>query len=174
MEQSESYEKYPLWIVAIANLLNLAIYALGFWIMLRADPLAALLYALYFLALEVRLVAGHCRDCYYHGKRCAFGKGTLSGMLFRRGNAEKFCSGKMSWKDMLPELLLFLAPATAATWLLIRKFNLFLLLALLALLLLNTVGNGLVRGKLACAFCRQRQLGCPADRLFNRKQPESE
>jgi len=32
--------------------------------------------------------------------------------------------------------------------------------------LLFSVGNSYVRGSLACKFCRQRQLGCPAEKMF--------
>jgi len=41
---------------------------------------------------------------------------------------------------------------------------------LLALLIgLATQGNYLVRSRIACKYCKQRELGCPAEKLF-RKQ----
>ena len=40
----------------------------------------------------------------------------------------------------------------------------------IALLLLGFLGNALVRGHLACRYCRQREIGCPAERLFDKRQ----
>ena len=36
------------------------------------------------------------------------------------------------------------------------------------LLILGFPGTAFVRGQLACRFCRQRELGCPAEQLFDR------
>jgi hypothetical protein len=36
--------------------------------------------------------------------------------------------------------------------------------------LLTFIGNGLVRGSLACKYCKQREIGCPAEQLFNKKK----
>jgi hypothetical protein len=30
------------------------------------------------------------------------------------------------------------------------------------------MGNAVVRSQLACRYCRQREIGCPAQRLFER------
>ncbi|MFC1905310.1 hypothetical protein ACFLXL_00695 [Chloroflexota bacterium] len=46
-------------------------------------------------------------------------------------------------------------------------FNWLLLSIVLALLLLTFIVNGFIRGSLACKYCRQREIGCPAEQLFN-------
>ena len=74
----------------------------------------------------------------------------------------------MTWKDLIPDLLISLFPLVTGIVLLILDFNIVLLLALLVLLFLTTSGNGLVRGSFACKFCKQWELGCPAMALFNR------
>jgi hypothetical protein len=38
------------------------------------------------------------------------------------------------------------------------------------LVLLSTIGNSFVRGSLACRYCKQRDLGCPAEQLFNKNK----
>ena len=43
-------------------------------------------------------------------------------------------------------------------------------IVVLVMLALAFVGTGLFRGALACKHCHQRELGCPAERLFNRKR----
>jgi hypothetical protein len=35
--------------------------------------------------------------------------------------------------------------------------------------MLACVGNGFIRVSLACKFCRQRELGFPAEQLFDKK-----
>jgi len=42
------------------------------------------------------------------------------------------------------------------------------------LLLLATAGKGAVRSSLACKRCRQRELGCPAERLFAKAEVQDE
>ena len=36
------------------------------------------------------------------------------------------------------------------------------------IVILTTIGNGFIRGTLTCKYCKQGELGCPADRLFNK------
>jgi len=43
------------------------------------------------------------------------------------------------------------------------------LFALLLLIVLSTTGNAFIRGTFTCKYCKQRDLGCPAEQLFNKK-----
>jgi hypothetical protein len=63
-----------------------------------------------------------------------------------------------------------LIPILVGIVLLIIHFNLLILLAVLLLVLLSSIGNSFVRGSLACKYCKQKELGCPADKLFNKKK----
>jgi hypothetical protein len=45
-----------------------------------------------------------------------------------------------------------------------------ILILILALLLLGFMGNALVRGQLACRYCKQREIGCPATQLFTKTE----
>ncbi len=76
----------------------------------------------------------------------------------------------MTWKDMIPDLLISLIPLITGIVLLIIKFELILLLALILLIFLTTIGNGFIRGTLTCTFCKQKDIGCPADKLFNKEK----
>ena len=76
----------------------------------------------------------------------------------------------MTWKDMIPDVLITLIPLVAGIVLLIIRFDFILLSALLLLILLTTTGNGYVRGKLTCRHCKQQEAGCPADLLFNKNK----
>ncbi len=169
MIPSKTYENFPLGIVVFTNSVSIMLYAAGFIIMLKLSPVAALLYLVYIFALEYRLLSMHCVNCWYWGKTCGFGQGRLSAMFFKKGNPEKFCAGNFSWKDLIPDLLVTLIPLFTGVVLLILRFNLVILLALVILVLLTTIGNSTVRGDFACKYCRQREFGCPAEKLFNKE-----
>ena len=79
---------------------------------------------------------------------------------------------KLTWKDIVPDFLAFMVPVLAGILLLILEFTWTVLILTIALFLLGFLGNALVRGQLACRYCRQREIGCPAEQLFNKtKKP---
>lgn len=169
MTKSKTYENYPAKTVILSNLVSLAIYGLGLLIMFRLGWVVGILYLLYILILEIRLIKYHCTACYYWGKTCGFGKGRLSSLFFKKGDISKFCKKQMTWKDMIPDLLVSLIPFITGIVLMILKFDLIILIGLLLLLFLAFPCTGFIRGKLTCTYCKQRELGCPANDLFNKK-----
>jgi hypothetical protein len=170
MEIAKKLENFPWWVVTLSNLVSLGLYGLGFSIMIRLGYVAAIAYLVYVAVLEYRIMRYHCVDCYYWGRTCGFGKGRISAILFQKGDASKFCNRSMTWKDMIPDLMVTLIPFITGIVLLIIEFNFIILAALVLLVLLTTMGNGFVRGKLTCSYCMQKDLGCPADALFNKKK----
>jgi hypothetical protein len=164
----KSLENYPFRIVLISNLVSLTLYGLGFFIMLHWTWYAAIAYLLYIFAFELRLIRNHCTDCYYWGKVCGFGKGKISALFFKKGDTSKFCGVKMTWKDIVPDFLIALIPFIVGIILIIIDFNFFLIAAIAGILLLTTLGNSMVRGKLVCNHCKQREIGCPAEKFFNK------
>jgi len=166
METNKTYDNFPLRIVIISNLVSFLIYGSGLIITLRLGWIAAVLYLACILAFEYRLISRHCVNCYYWGKTCGFGKGRLSALVFKKGDPLKFCNSEISWKDMIPDLLISLIPFIIGIVLMIIKFDFILLFALIVILLAATIGNGFIRGSLTCKFCRQRESGCPAEKLF--------
>ena len=169
MESASKFEKYPLWIIAVANALSISIYLLGTFVMCQLGIFYGALYLAFVIFLEFRLINQHCVNCYYFGKRCGFARGTLSALFFKRGDQSLFCKKEMKWKDIIPDLLISLIPFITGIVLIIVKFRLIILLALLVIVALTTFGNNFVRGSLTCKYCRQKELGCPADALFNKK-----
>jgi hypothetical protein len=169
METIKKFENYPIGIVVFSNLVSFTIYGLGLLIIFRLGLDFAVLFLLYISFLEYRLLRNHCTKCFYWGKTCGFGKGRLSSWFFKKGDISKFCIKDMTWKDMIPDILVSLIPLVTGIILLILKFDFILLSALLTLLLLTTIGNGFIRGTLTCRYCKQKELGCPADMLFNKE-----
>jgi hypothetical protein len=88
MQDPGCYEKYPTRVIFVSNLLSLLIYGIGVYVLFRFGLIWVILYIIFILVYEFRLLSGHCVDCYYYGKRCAFGKGWLSSRLFPKGNPQ--------------------------------------------------------------------------------------
>jgi len=161
-----AFEKYPLRIVFFSNLLSFLIYALGIVIIQRVGWIYAGLYISYIIILEIRLLKFHCPNCYYYGKVCAFGKGIISSLFFKKGDPVQFSCKTFGYKDLIPDILVFIIPAISAIVLLILKFDWFILLSFVILVFLNFSGNAYIRGQLACKNCKQKELGCPAIDFF--------
>jgi len=173
MQEPVCKEQYPIRIVIASNLVSLLVYAIGILILSRFGIAFVVVYIFCILLYEFRLTRIHCRDCYYFGKTCAFGKGRLSALIFRKGNPENFSCMPITWKDLAPDFLLFMIPAFAGILLLVQEFSWTVLTFVIALLVLGFTGNALVRGYLACRYCRQREIGCPAEHLFGGKNKSS-
>ena len=169
MEITKTHDNFPFWIVILSNLVSILIYISGFIITLNLSWIVAVLYFVFILVLEFRLLSKHCTNCYYWNKTCGFGKGRLSSLLFKKGDPSKFCEKTFNWKDIIPDLLVSLVPLLIAIVLIIIKFNLFLLFVTVILIALTTIGNGFIRGNLTCNYCKQREIGCPAEQLFSKK-----
>jgi hypothetical protein len=168
-----SYENFPAHLVLICATFSLIVYGIGAYLLGKFGMVFMGAYLLYCLWMEWRVLAYGCRDCIYYGKWCAFGKGKLCALLFRPGVPERFNARTISWRDMLPDLLVALVPFIAGLVLLVRDFSWIVLALVLALAAHATIGNGFIRGGIACKYCRQRECGCPAERLFDRAAGKS-
>jgi hypothetical protein len=166
LEAGEFFESYPWWIVVLSNLLSVAIYGLGAFIIYQVGWIYMAVYLVYALVLEIRLLRGHCVHCFYYGKVCAFGKGRLSSAFFKQGDPERWSEINLTWWAMIPDMLVALLPVLVGIVVLVIDFSWPVLAAVVAVAVLATAGNGAVRGSLACNHCIQRQSGCPAEKLF--------
>ncbi len=169
MPKESFCENYPPWIVLVSNLVSFSIYLIGAFIIHSIGTIWLAPYLLYILFLEIRLLKRSCVNCYYYGKYCAFGQGKLCSLFFKRGT-KKLANVRVTWKDVIPDFMVTVVPMAAAAWLLMTGFSWLFLALLAALFLLGFAGTGMVRGKLACRYCRQRELGCPAEKLFGKKR----
>ena len=137
--------------------------------MLNLNILFAALYVVYIFGLEIRLLAKSCKYCYYHGKLCAFGKGKCSALFFRKGKPENFLKTEITMKDIIPDFLTFIFPLIGGIVVLLSNFSWLVVVLLAILVILGFGGNAVVRGSFACKYCKQREIGCPAEKLFNRE-----
>ena len=165
-DRGGAYERYPLGTVIASNAVAWSIYGLGTAIVARHGAGPALVYVACCLWVELRVLTKSCRSCWYYGRLCGFGKGKLCALLFPKGDPADFLRKEITWVDLVPDFAVGLLPVVAGAVLLLRGFSWALLLMVLALLGLTTAGNAFVRGVLVCRRCRQRELGCPAQKLF--------
>lgn len=172
VEPVKPYENFPVLLVLCAVLVNVAIYALGVGILSGFGNILAALYLLYCLGVEIHVMKMSCIDCYYYGKRCALGRGKVAPFLFKQGDPKRFTSKCISGKELLPDLLVLLFPLGGGIALLSRDFSWRLAMLLVILLALSFGGNYLVRSRIACKYCRQRELGCPAEKFFGQQRKE--
>lgn len=162
------YENYPRWISVISNLFQLSIYTIGVLIIFRSGFIPVLFYLAFILILEYRLLRKSCIYCYYYGKRCFSGKGKLAALLFKQGDPRLFSKKQIKYLDLLPDLLVSLVPFGLGMILLLIQFEWLLTIFMILLVILTFSGTSFVRGSLACKYCKQRLIGCPAEQLFSK------
>jgi hypothetical protein len=166
MDDRQRYGQFPVWMVAVSVLQALSIYALGVYILAGAGRIVVGGYVALCLAFELRGLRRGCRDCYYYGRRCAFGRGLVCAWLFQRGEPDRFAARCITWRELIPDLLLSLVPLVGGIILSVLAFAWSRLIALAALVFLSSVATGYVRGSIACRHCKQMEIGCPAQKLF--------
>jgi hypothetical protein len=160
---------YPLWIPALSILLSLAIYSLGAYILSGFGPLVVAIYILYCLWEEYRVISRSCPSCCYYGKLCGLGRGLISPLFFKKGDPKKFTDREISWKDLIPDMLILLIPLLGGIIYLFIRFNFLTLALMVVITVLAMPGTGFMRGCLICPNCQQRELGCPAEKFFAKK-----
>ncbi len=168
MEKAKSYENFPLWIARLSNLVTISIYAIGACILAGFGILLSILYLLYCLWIEVGILRGSCVNCYYYGKICGLGKGKLCSFFFKKGDPKKFVEKGVSWSKLLPDFMVFILPIIGGIILLVRDFTWPVAVMLAILIILSFGGNAIIRGPFACKYCKQREIGCPAEKLFGK------
>ena len=170
MEAPKTYDNFPAWIAILSNFVTMSIYAIGAYILAGFGILFAILYLLYCLWLEIRILRRSCVDCYYYGKVCGLGKGKLCALLFKKGDPQKFVEKKITWAQLLPDFMVSLIPLASGIILLVRDFTWLLAALLIILGFLSFGGTAIIRGSFACKYCKQREIGCPAEQLFGSKE----
>jgi len=169
MEKSKTFDNYPFSYVLISVLHALFIYILGFLLLLSFGLIWSILYILYCVWIELRIWKKSCTGCSYYNKICCFGRSKLAPILFKKGDPKSFIENEIHFKDLIPDFLVSIIPIIIGIIRLITDFNLTILSLLILLIVLAFPGNGFIRGNLACKHCKQREIGCSADKLFRKE-----
>jgi len=164
--KSKIYEDYPASGMLLCNLMGVVIALLGAFILFPYGIHVSIIYLIYVFYLQFQIARRACPDCYYYGKTCYCGLGACSARLFKRGDPKRFAAKRFTWMDMVPSFMVSLVPIVCGIILLALKFDWTLLAAIVAMGILGFPAQGIVHGW-GCRHCKQRELGCPAEKLFD-------
>ena len=170
MVKIESYENFPLWIPFIAILVSVIGYVLGAFILSGFGLFIVAIYLIYCIGIELLVIFRSCKDCYYYGKICGLGKGKIAPLFTKKGKPSKFIDKKISWYDLVPDFLVSIIPIIGGIILLTYDFSFLLLGLIIILVVIFFGGTGFIRGSFACRYCKQKELGCPAQKIFNKEK----
>lgn len=165
---AKTFESYPAWMVLVYNLATYATYGAGAYILFQLGPIFGAMYVGYLIFNEFLVYNEGCRNCYYYGKMCISGRGKIVPLLFKKGNPKKFCEKKVTWKSMIPSLLVVIIAEAAGVYLLLQGFSWLILGLMLVPIFIWIFGNPIIYGKLACPHCKQGKLCCPAQDFFSK------
>ena len=170
MTGTKSYENFPLWIPFIAILISIIGYILGAIILSGFGIIIVILYLIYCGGIELLVIFRSCKDCYYYGKICGLGKGKIAPFFIKKGNSKRFVERKISWYDLVPDFLVAIIPLIGGIILLSYDFSFLRLGLIIFLAIFFFGGTGFIRGSFACKYCKQKEVGCPADNIFSKKK----
>jgi hypothetical protein len=68
-------------------------------------------------------------------------------------------------------MLVLIFPLVGGVVLMIQDFSWRMIALLSALVTLSLGGNYVVRSQIACKYCKQREIGCPAEKFFSKNAP---
>lgn len=166
----KSYENFPLKIVSLALFVSFISYIIGAFILLGFGIIFSILYLVYCFGSELLVVFRGCRNCYYYGKICGLGKGRIAPLFCKKGDPKKFNERNIKWYTLIPDFLVVIIPIFGAIILLLTSFSWMVLGLLVILAILFFGGTATIRGSFACKYCKQKELGCPADKMFNKEK----
>jgi hypothetical protein len=169
-KEPQAFENYPLSTVLTTNGITLLIWVVSVYLVWQLGMLWGGLFIIYLIGLEFFVYKHGCSCCYYHSKRCAFGRGKIAPFIVKKDDPQKFCQRKVTWLNLLPVVLGSLIPIVAGVILLIRDFNWPILILTLIPLINWFFVNPLIYGKLICLHCQQGRLCCPANEFFGKKK----
>lgn len=170
MKEIKSYENFPLWIPLIAIVVSILSYIVGAAILIGFGIIISILYLVYCFGVEMLVVFRGCKNCYYYGKVCGLGKGKIAPLFTKKGDPKKFVVKDISLYQLMPDFLTVIFPIAGGIILLILDFSLILIGMIFLLVIIYFGGAAVVRGFFACRYCKQRELVCPAEKLFSREK----
>lgn len=170
MKKIKTYNDFPIGITLIAVLVSVMSYIIGAIILNGFGILFAILYIIYCIAMELMIIFRSCRNCFYYGRLCGLGKGKFAPLFVKKGDTKKFVDRDISIIHMIPDFLVVILPMVGGIILLIFDFSLLVLGLVVILGILFFGGTAFIRSTFACKYCNQREIGCPADEMFNKKK----
>ncbi len=170
MQEIKSYENFPVWIPLIAIFISIICYILGAVILLGFGIIVAFLYLVYCLGVEMLVIFRSCKHCYYYNRVCGLGKGKIASLFTKKGDPKKFTERNVSLSDLIPDFLVTVFPIVGGVILLALNFSFIRTGMIILLAILSFGGTAIIRGNLACKYCKQKEIGCPAQQFFSKNK----
>ncbi len=170
MQEIKSYENFPVWIPLIAIFISIICYILGAVILLGFGIIVAFLYLVYCLGVEMLVIFRSCKHCYYYNRVCGLGKGKIASLFTKKGDPKKFTERNVSSSDLIPDFLVTVFPIVGGVILLALNFSFIRTGMIILLAILSFGGTAIIRGNLACKYCKQKEIGCPAQQFFSKNK----
>ena len=163
-------ENYSRKIICMNLLLTFLSYFIGTLVIYSFNLIAGIFYVILCILTIILSLKLRCSYCFYYGKRCGFGFGVLSKILFSQGESKEFNNSK----NIIPVLVFSLGtsfiPVVIGIVLLIVNFSVFHLIYFILYILVAFLPNFFARSKV-CKHCEQSKLGCPAfDKISKRSK----
>jgi len=169
MKEPKVFENYPIWVVLFSNLANFSVYFAGACLLYLAWPVLLVPFLLYLIWLEVSVYKEGCVNCCYFGRICAFGRGKIAKLFFKKGDLKKFSEKSVDFKDLLPSFLPSIIPLIVGIYLLLKSFSWLILALAVWPMIVAFAGNPVIYGEIACPHCQQARIGCPVCEFFMKK-----
>ena len=170
MKEVKSYENFPWYLPFIAILVSILGYILGAMILAGFGIIIVILYLIYCFSAEMLVIFRGCKNCYYYGKICGLGKGKIAPLFIKKGEPNKFAERDVSWYHLIPDFLVSIIPIVGGIIQVILNFSFILIGMIIILVIIFFGGTAIIRGSFACKYCKQRELGCPAEKLFGKEK----
>ena len=170
MINTKSFENFPLWIPFITILVSIISYIIGAIILSGFGIIFSILYIFYCIGVELLVILRSCKDCWYYGRICGVGKGKIAPLFVKKGDTKKFADRDISMLHLIPDFMVVVLPLVGGLILLILNFSIVVLVLMVILAILFFGGTAFIRGSFACKYCKQKDIGCPAYDVFNKKK----
>ena len=132
--------------------------------------IVAVLYLMYCFGVEMLVVFRSCKHCYYYHRLCGLGKGTIASFVTKKGDPKKFTERDVTLSDLIPDFLVAIFPIVGGIILSVLDFSLLRIGLMILLVIFSFGGTAVIRGSFACKYCKQREIGCPAEQFFSKKK----
>lgn len=162
MEKEIYYESYPYIILCLSMMLSVLSCALGTLIFYMINSLLGIGYIILCFISFLIGIKYRCSFCYYYGKRCYSGLGTLSKLLFRKGNSNDFKNPKNLMPAAIFSFVVLILPLIGAIILMLIEFSWLILILFVSYLIIAIIPGFVLRKNLFCRYCKQGEIGCPA------------
>jgi len=170
MQEIKSCENFPIWIPLVAIFVSIICYILGAIILVGFGIIVVILYLAYCLGVEMLVVFRSCKFCYYYNRVCGLGKGKIASLFTKKGDPKKFTERNVNPSDLIPDFLVTVFPIVGGVILLVLNFSFIRIGMIILLAILSFGGTAIIRGYLACKYCKQREIGCPAQQFFSKNK----